>query len=247
MHQRLANLLLPFKDKLKTKAEAFLSKLGKHETLLAKFILDSFTEYSVKIIAFGKSNESIGAVYIYYSPQKKSFRMSLHAFKGPEDIKQKIQNLWDGKLGLQYTTPNLFYQEKPPIQVFVDGSCIGDKISYGYVILEEEKVLAEGSGRVLEDGWIQSRQVGGELKAVMLAIEHCQQMKIVSIDLHYDYEGIEKWAKGIWKTNKPLTRNYKKFILASDLNIVWTKVKAHSGVKWNDYADNLAKKAIHNS
>lgn len=236
-----------YQDKLAARAESFLQKLEKSKIDIAAFSLGSFAEYSVKVTAFDNSNKAIGAIYIYYSPKKDSFRMSLHAFKGSDDLRQKIETSWDGIFRNQHVTPDLFVADKSAVQVFVDGSCIGDKISYGYVILQEEEILAEGNGRVLEDAWIQSRQVGGELKAVMLAIQHCQKMKIVSIDLHYDYEGIEKWAKGIWKTNKPLTKNYKKFILDSDLNIVWVKVKAHSGVKWNDYADNLAKKAITNS
>ena len=33
-----------------------------------------------------------------------------------------------------------------------------------------------------------------------------------SICIYYDYEGIEKWATGLWKANKEQTQNYVKTI-----------------------------------
>ena len=64
--------------------------------------------------------------------------------------------------------------------------------------------------------------------------------------LYFDYEGIEKWCTGVWKTNKTGTIDYKKYYdsIKDKLNVKFVKVKAHSGDKYNEEADKLAKKAI---
>ena len=56
--------------------------------------------------------------------------------------------------------------------------------------------------------------------------------------------GIEMWATGRWKTNNPLTTNYAKRMkeASKKIRIDFHKVKAHSGIAYNDRADALAKK-----
>ena len=69
---------------------------------------------------------------------------------------------------------------------------------------------------------------------------------IKSIDIYHDYEGIARWCTGEWKANKTGTQAYKKFYddLKKDVQINFIKVKGHSGNKYNDIADQLAKQAI---
>ena len=57
--------------------------------------------------------------------------------------------------------------------------------------------------------------------------------------------GIAKWCTGEWKTNKDGTIAYKKFYdkIRKKVDITFEKVKGHSGDKYNDLADKLAKKA----
>ena len=74
------------------------------------------------------------------------------------------------------------------------------------------------------------------------AVEHGYQ----AVTIYYDYEGIEKWANGIWKANKPGTKRYQAFIAQKreDINIFFKKVAAHTGVEYNELADQLAKEAL---
>ncbi|MEO0598145.1 MAG: RNase H family protein, partial [Chloroflexota bacterium] len=44
------------------------------------------------------------------------------------------------------------------------------------------------------------------------------------------------------KANKPLTQSYRAFMQSHDIKVHWRKVKSHTGVKWNEVADDLAKK-----
>ena len=66
------------------------------------------------------------------------------------------------------------------------------------------------------------------------------------IEICYDYQGIEKWAVGEWKTNHILTQKYAQFMAKSGENvrIDFRKVKAHSGNYYNEQADKLAKAAL---
>ena len=72
------------------------------------------------------------------------------------------------------------------------------------------------------------------------------ELNMKEITIFYDYQGIESWATGDWKTNNNLTRDYKKFIdeIKSQIDINFVKVKGHSNDKYNDMADELAKQAL---
>ena len=74
----------------------------------------------------------------------------------------------------------------------------------------------------------------------------CIDNHIEEIDIYYDYEGIEKWATGLWKANKEQTQNYVKTIndMKKKIDIYFQKVLAHSGDYYNEVADSLAKKAV---
>ena len=90
------------------------------------------------------------------------------------------------------------------------------------------------------------RNVAGEIEGAKRAIKFCIDNKISSIDIFYDYEGIEKWCTGAWKANKPGTIEYKKYYnsVKDILKITFVKVKGHSGDTYNDLADSLAKAAV---
>ncbi len=90
------------------------------------------------------------------------------------------------------------------------------------------------------------RNVAGEIEGAKRAIKFCIDNKISSIDIFYDYEGIEKWCTGAWKANKPGTIEYKKYYnsVKDILKITFVKVKGHSGNTYNDLADSLAKAAV---
>lgn len=124
-------------------------------------------------------------------------------------------------------------------QGYVDGSYIDGRVGYGVVLLRDDEVVTELSGGVERD--TESRQVAGELVAVMRLLTYCAEHDIDRIEIFYDYTGIEMWARGRWKTNTPLTQRYAAFVKRSPVAITWQKVKSHSGVTWNERADELAR------
>ncbi len=127
------------------------------------------------------------------------------------------------------------------LKAYVDGAWVKGGVGYGYIILDRSSVIAKRSESVPKGPWADSRQVGGELLATMAVIAWCEERMIPEITLFYDYEGIRSWALGLWKTNKEITRTYVAGIRRSSVRVRWMKVKSHSGDRYNDVVDLLAK------
>jgi viroplasmin and RNaseH domain-containing protein len=130
---------------------------------------------------------------------------------------------------------------KHQYEIYVDGSFINGATGYGAVILKNGKVVDELSGAVDASGVNGTRQVAGELAAVKEALNWCLEHSVKEVSIYYDYLGIEKWATGQWKTKQPLTKEYARFVGACPIRIHWHKVDSHTGNRWNDRADLLAK------
>ena len=78
------------------------------------------------------------------------------------------------------------------------------------------------------------------------AVEYAMKNKYKEVTICYDYQGIECWALGTWKRNKTLTQKYNEFMKESmkEIKVNFLKIKGHSGNKFNDMADRLAKAAL---
>ena len=82
----------------------------------------------------------------------------------------------------------------------------------------------------------------------MFAVKWCDKNGYSAIEICYDYLGIEKWATGEWKAKNSLTKKYANFMKENSdkLNISFKKIAAHTGNKYNEEADKLAKAALTN-
>lgn len=130
---------------------------------------------------------------------------------------------------------------------YVDGSydVQNHHYSYGVVILnngEEKRFYKKFDNPDMAD----MRNVAGEIKGSEFAMRYCIREEIKQVTIFYDYQGVSKWCLGEWKTNKDGTRAYKEFYdqIKNLLDVKFVKVKSHSGDKYNDIADALAKKAL---
>ena len=90
------------------------------------------------------------------------------------------------------------------------------------------------------------RNVAGEIKGAESAMRYAKEHGMKNLVIYHDYEGIAKWCTGAWKTNKDGTKAYKAFYdeMVKEMEIRFEKVKGHSGDKYNDMADHLAKQAL---
>lgn len=90
------------------------------------------------------------------------------------------------------------------------------------------------------------RNVAGEIMGAVTAIDWCRDQGYRALTICHDYAGVGMWGRGEWKTNLEMTRWYKEFVqkAGNDLDIRFVKVPAHSGVKYNQMADQLAGEAL---
>lgn len=130
------------------------------------------------------------------------------------------------------------------MEVYVDGSFMNESIGYGVVFVKNDEAVFKDCGRVPTKD-LTERNVTGEIYATIRTIQMCVANDIKNIVICYDYQGIEKWAKKEWKANKPLTKRYveyfDKYTKEKDLCIQFRYTPAHTGIKWNEEADRLAK------
>lgn len=90
------------------------------------------------------------------------------------------------------------------------------------------------------------QNISGELLGAMVAIQLGINLGKKKITIFHDLEGTGKWARCEWNRNKQGTIQYEDFISNSRLNtdIEFSWVKGHSGVVFNEAADNLARQGI---
>ncbi len=130
---------------------------------------------------------------------------------------------------------------------YVDGSYSNElnMFSYGAVLFYDDEKY-EFCKAFSDPELIGMHNVAGEIKGSEFVMQYCIDNGIKSVDIFYDYEGIEKWCTGEWKTNKSGTQKYKQFYTeaSKNLDVRFIKVKGHSGDEYNDLADALAKSAL---
>ena len=189
-------------------------------------IFTSWDECKKEVIGFK------GAIY-------KSFKTEQEAVQFLElNASGKINNKVDDKLEL----------ENMGLVIYVDGSFSLDKgnYSYGLVAIDNGEEIYEDFGVGEDKDAISLRNVAGEVLGASKAVEYAINNGYKDVTIVYDYQGAEAWALGTWKRNKTLTQNYHILMKENmkKINVKFLKVKGHSGDKYNDIADKLAKKGL---
>lgn len=170
----------------------------------------------------------------------------VNGFSGAEY--KSFETLNEAKYYIEDKKNEVFKNSDSCLEAYVDGSyehCIRAYGS-GVVILKDNKVEKTYSTKGENESLVSMRNVAGEIEAAKIAMQYCISNKVENLTLYFDYEGIEKWCNGAWKANKEGTIDYKKFYdsIKNKLNVKFVKVKAHSGNKYNEEADRLAKASI---
>lgn len=134
------------------------------------------------------------------------------------------------------------------VLAYVDGS-FDEKVgrySFGCVMLTPEGEIIRESGNGNNPESMALRNVTGEMLGAMFAVKWCEVNGYSAVELCYDYKGIEMWATGGWKAKNNLTQKYAAFMQENGrkLHITFRKIAAHTGDKYNEEADKLAKEAL---
>ncbi len=118
--------------------------------------------------------------------------------------------------------------------------------SCGVVFIDKGEKPIEMKKAFDDPGLAEHRNVSGEIMGAMTAIDYALEHGYPELTIFHDYEGIAKWANDEWKANNTLTKHYKEFVKTARIRmkIDFVKVAAHTGNKYNEMADKLAKEAL---
>jgi len=240
-----------YEGKLREKAEKFIV------VLVDKGFEAEITmvrDYLIKIF-ISRENIEYGDLIIDYKAKKDTYSLRIQELKD-KSIEDEIFDLWEtikyqsikhpdgmdkhsGGIGEHQDDMDI---EHSGYNIYVDGSYLDGKIGYGAVILKNNTVIKEIYGQVTDPVFSGSRQVGGEIQAVMQVLKWCNDNDIKKVTIFYDFKNLKKWATGEFAANIPMTIAYRKYVNNTFIDIEWIKVEGHSGDKWNEKADELAKK-----
>ena len=136
----------------------------------------------------------------------------------------------------------------PSVDIWVDGSCIHNnghdlQLGWAYLILDGDRELHRDSGNDIPEEARSQRNVAGEIQAVLKALDWCQSKGISRATIYHDYQGLAAWVEGYWKAKTPFTQAYVSTVMAHGMDLRWEKILAHSGEKFNEIVDDLAREA----
>ncbi len=144
--------------------------------------------------------------------------------------------------------PAVDWLAEDTIEAYVDGSFdrSSGRYAYGAVIVKNGQVVETFNEASNDPRYVESFQIAGEVFGALAAIRWAIEKGYKAINIRYDYMGIEQWATGMWKANKPVSQDYIAQFkeLAPQIAVHFQKEKAHTGVEYNEMADQLAKRAL---
>ncbi len=250
--------------KIKSKYKDAIKGIEKYDYLIVLFYLDKLEKEDLDLVinpTYSTSNEKRGlfatrtpnrpnkiglsTVGIKYIKDNKIYITGIDAVNNTPilDIKPYYRSL-DSK-------DEYYNFNKDEIIIYTDGACYNNPGpgAYAAIILEEDKEI-DITG--FEADTTNNRM---ELKAVIEALKVIKKSKkiILYSDSNYVVKGINEWIKG-WKKRGWKTSSDKKVKnldlwkeldeLINKKNVLLKKVEAHSGNKYNEKVDSLAKEEI---
>ncbi len=171
-------------------------------------------------------------------------KQSAFYFKEQYSEEEKGKEFSGNALEIQECKPN----KKNQLVAYVDGSYEHSLLKYAFgcifITYDGKVYLQNGSGKDPETA--KQRNVSGEMLGAMYAAGFALKNGYSELEIRFDYEGIEKWVTGEWKAKNELTQKYRDFMrgMMQKLAISFTKVAAHTGVVFNELADQMAKKGL---
>lgn len=135
--------------------------------------------------------------------------------------------------------------EEGSLIAYVDGSYDNSlkKYAFGCVFLLPDGRVYTEYGNGDNEQSLKHRNVTGEMLGAMYAVKVAMLNQYRRLEICYDYQGIEKWVTGEWRSKTELTQKYAKAMRewGQNIEILFTKVAAHSNIYYNELADKMAK------
>lgn len=179
-------------------------------------------------------------------PIEKEIEADIPVLNKEMQIKSLLK--YEGESSEEEQAEQLFRKFNTDALAFVDGSFQKDTKIYGYgvVFMEREGKLSKHKDFGADKTYAEMRNVSGEILGARRAVELAIEKNLSSLTIFHDYQGISSWAKGEWKCNKEMTKEYHDFMQNAEkkIRLEFFKVPAHRGIYFNEIADALAKEAV---
>ncbi len=125
------------------------------------------------------------------------------------------------------------------INIYTDGSCIGQKGGWAYIIINDEENIISNSGRVPKNATNNRMELTACLKAIEKIIELKLNGKKITIFTDSQYVITVLSCKKQFTTNEDLITKIRDILHLVDLEFKW--VKAHSDNFFNESVDIMAR------
>lgn len=125
------------------------------------------------------------------------------------------------------------------INIYTDGSCIGQKGGWAYIIINNEENIISNSGRVPKNATNNRMELTACLKAIEKIIELKLNGKKITIFTDSQYVITVLSCKKQFTTNEDLITKIRDILHLVDLQFKW--VKAHSDNFFNESVDIMAR------
>ena len=172
---------------------------------------------------------------------------ALHSTEELEALKSAINNMLADRKATEIKSNNSV-ENNAELTIWVDGSYDPATGAYAYGAVVDDGVVPKYYRKKFPAHPEMStmRNVAGEIEGARFAIATAIKLGTKSCHIVYDYKGIEAWATKAWKANKNGTKAYAEFFdkYKDSCTFTFEHVKGHTGVKYNEYCDVLAKSVL---
>ena len=167
-------------------------------------------------------------------------------YKSFESIEDANAYLNEGNRMLKKSDENY---PKDCLHAYVDGSYNSSdgRYSYGVVCVKNNVVEYIESNAEKDTSEKNIRQIAGELKGAVKAVEYALKEKETKVVLFHDYEGIAHHATGAWDRKEESSMTYydrMQELMNSGIEVIFVKVDSHTGDLFNELVDEKCKECL---
>lgn len=164
-------------------------------------------------------------------------------YKSFHTIQDAVSYLHKGKVTIESR------EEEDTYYAYTDGSNVGNGSAYSgsVVVVYNGEIIHEDYVSGSNPEYTPLRNIAGELLGAFLALRWVEENQVSHVVICHDYEGVGKWGTGEYVARNPLAKQYKALVdhyTKQGCVIRFSWLRGHTGDKYNERADMLAKKAL---